>query len=415
MSFWRTLLSRFSSEQKATSLDLLRDLYGGRVTRSGAAVNWRTALDVTTVLACARVIAEGIAQVPFKIYRESGKTRLPATAHPLYFLLSRRPNRWQTSYEFRETMGLHLALCSNAYAYISRVGSRVIELIQFEPQWVTVERDAAGVVTYKVAPPNSEPRLFAAEDIWHVRGPAWSSHVGMDAVHLAREAIGLALSTEEAHARLHSNGVRPSGMYSVEGTLTDVQQKQLTKWLEEAYAGSHNSGRPLVVDRAAKWTSQAMTGVDAQHLETRKYQVEEICRAMRVMPIMVGYSDKASTYASAEQMFLAHVVHTLSPWYERIEQSVDAQLLGDADVVSGYYSCFEEEGLMRATPSTTADYLLKLVNGGLMTPNEGRAVLDLNPDEEYASDELRIPVNVVADTSEPPDAAMEPAPAGEEN
>jgi len=119
--------------------------------------------------------------------------------------------------------------------------------------------------------------------------------------------------------------------------------------------------------------------VDAQHLETRRYQVEEVCRAMRVMPIMVGISDKATTYASAEQMFLHHVVHTLSPWYERIEQSIDCNLLGDNEMDDGYYAKFIEEALLRGAMKDTAEYLVKMTSAGLMTRNEGRAKLDLNP------------------------------------
>jgi len=160
-------------------------------------------------------------------------------------------------------------------------------------------------------------------------------------------------------------------------------------------AGSQNAGKPMILDRAAKWISTSMTGVDAQHLETRKHQIEEICRFFRVMPIMVGYSDKAATYASAEQMFLAHVVHTLSPWYQRLEQSIDANLLTEKDRAAGYYANFVEEGLLRGSIETTANMLDKYVNGGLMTPNEGRAKLDMNPDPDPASDKLRIPANIV--------------------
>jgi HK97 family phage portal protein len=135
----------------------------------------------------------------------------------------------------------------------------------------------------------------------------------------------------------------------------------------------------VILDRNAKFLPTSLSGVDAQHLETRKYQIEEVCRAYRVMPIMVGYSDKASTYASAEQMFLAHVVHTLSPWYERIEQSANAKLLSPQERTSGLYTKFVAAGLLRGALKDTAEYLHKLVLDGIMTRNEARDKLDLNP------------------------------------
>lgn len=314
-------------EQKYTTFDLARDVFGGRAVKSGATVNWKTAIEVTTVLACARVIAEGISQVPLKLYQQQGKTRLPATDHPLYRVLHRKPNAWQTSFEWRETLALHLVLTGNAYCFINRAMGKVIELIPFDPQQVTVTRAADGSPRYRITAPDRTSQDFPPETIWHLRGPSWNGYLGLESVHLAREAIGLAMSTEESHALLHRNGVQVSGTYSVEGALTAVQFKQLYDWVAKYQKGGDQHQGPMILDRSAKWMPSTMNGVDSQHLETRRFQIEEICRALRVMPIMVGYSDKAATYASAEQMFLAHVVHTLSPWYERIEQSIDVNLL----------------------------------------------------------------------------------------
>lgn len=406
MSFWSSLMSRFRGERKYDSLDLFRDLYGGRATKSGVSVSWETALNVTTWLACGRVIGEGIAQVPLKLYREAGGRRVPATDHPLYEVLFRRPNDWQTSFDYREMLALHLVFTGGAFSYKNVTRAGLVELIPFEPQWVRVEHKHGVPATYKVTLPEGESKTFAASEIWHLRGPSWNSYVGLEPVKLAREALGLALATEETHAQFHQNGAKPSGVLSVEGSLDPKQYEQLRAWIEKSI-GSRNAGVPLIVDRAAKWTAQAMTGVDAQHLETRKHQVEEICRALRVMPIMVGHADKTATYASAEQMFLAHVVHTLSPWYERIEQSIDVNLLTKREREAGLYAKFVEEGLLRGSLKDTKDMLLGYVNGGLMTPNEGRAKLDLNPDPDPESNELRVPANVVGarDGSTPEDEA----------
>lgn len=400
-------------EAKMTSEELWREIYGGTTSATGKSITYKNALEVTTVLACARVIAEGIAQVPFKLFKEQDGRRLPAVDHPLYEVLARRPNFYQTSFEYRETMGLHLVLCGAHFSFINRVRGEIRELIPFEPQHVTVKRAKDGTLSYKVQRQEGNEQEFPAEAIWHVRGPSWDSYTGLDAVRLAREAIGLALATDEAQASLMKRGARVGGVLSVEGSLGDEKYEQLRKWVEKHVEGSVNTGRMMILDRAAKFTQSQMTAVDAQQLETRKYQVEEICRALRVMPIMVGYSDKTATYASAEQMFLAHLVHTLAPWYERIEQSAEVNLLSTKDVKAGIYANFVEEGLLRGSAKDTKDVLLGYVNGGLMTPNEGRAKLDLAPDADPASDKLRIPANITGSVPDPDNKEPAGKPAAE--
>lgn len=392
-------------KKSATTLDLFREIYGGRQTATGKAVNVKTALEVSTVLACVRVIGEGIAQVPLKLIQESadGKTRLPAKQHPLYEILAFKPNKWQTSFEFREMLAWHVVLTGNFFAFKNVVFGKLKELIPFEPHAVKVTRADDGTMTYEVTAPNGSKQIFPAEAIWHVRGPTWNSWMGLEAVQLAREAIGLAMATEEQHARMHKNGVRASGVYSIEGTLNGEQFKSLKNWIDTEMGGLENAGRAMILDRNAKWLNTSMTGVDSQHLETRKHQIEEICRFFRVMPIMVGYSDKSATYASAEQMFLAHVVHTLSPWYQRIEQSIDANLLTPKDRAAGYYSQFVEEGLLRGDSTATSEYLTKLTTNGIMTRNEARAKLDMNPLEGL--DEPLTPANMTIGADPVPEGA----------
>lgn len=377
--------------------DIAEAITIGGPTASGMSVTWERALRIAAVFACLRVIAEGVAQVPLKLYREAGRSREPARAHPLYRLLHRRPNSFMTSFELRELMVFHAGLTGNAFCFINRVGQgaqrRVVELIPLLPGTVTVHRNADWTLSYEVRGREGLVQPFDREAIWHVRGPSWDGIVGLDAVKQAREAIGLAMATEKSHAGLHKNGARTGGLLSVEGNLEKEQYAKLRQWLADHYEGAENVGRTMILDRGATFTQTVMTGVDAQHLETRKHQIEEICRFFRVMPIMVGLSDKAATYASAEQMFLAHVVHTLSPWYERFEQSIDTQLLTEADYTQGHYAKFVEEGLLRGALKDTADYLTKLTDRGILTRNEARAKLDFNPLDGL--DEPLTPLNMI--------------------
>lgn len=382
-------------------LDIFRELLGRGASATGKMVTVDTALQVATVFACLRVRANGVAQVPLKLMRESpdGKTRLPAKDHSLYRILESRPNDWQTSFEYRESMMFHLGLCGEAFSFINRSNrAGIMELIPFTPGCVTVKRADDWTLSYDVRADNGSVQTFPAKAIWHVRGPSWNTWRGLDMVRLARESVGLALATEEQQARLQKNGVRTSGTYSVEGVLKDDQYKSLKAWIDENYAGPDNDGTVMLLDRGATWLPNAMTGVDAQTIETRRFQVEEGCRNLGVNPILVFAESKNTTYASAEQMFLSHLVHTLAPDYSRLEQSIYANLLTDADRADGIYANFVEEGMLRGSAETTAKVLLAYVNGGLMTANEGRAKLDLNPDPDPASDELRIPANIVGDT-----------------
>lgn len=384
-------LSRAVSTKASDPLALWAEILRAQVkSKAGTSVNLDTAMKVAALFACLRVISQGVAQVPFKLYRETTVNGLrniePARGHRLYDVLARQPNDFSTSFEFRETLAIHAAL-GDAFAFKNVVGTgsnrRIAELILLPPGRMRVLQAADWTVTYEFTAESGAKQIFPAEAIWHVRGPSWSGFAGIQILQVAREALGLSIATEETHSKLHAKGVRPSGVYSVDGTLDEAKYKALKKWIEAEVGGSENAGGVMVLDRAAKFMSTAMTGLDAQHLETRKYQIEEVCRFMGVSPIMAFYSDKATTYASAEQMFLSHVVHCLAPWYARIEQSADVHLLSKADREQGYYTHFISAGLLRGAAKDRADAHAKALGSGghqpWMTVDEVRALEELNP------------------------------------
>lgn len=401
-------------ERKAnTSLELWREINAAPAVKSGAAVNWKTALEVTTVLRCASVIADGVATVPVKVFRKTDTGRVPEADHALYELLTVAPNEWQNSLEFRETLAFHLALCGNSYCFINRVRGVIVELIPIEPGHVTVKQGNDYVLTYEVQGIDGRQRPFPAETIWHMRGPSWNGVIGLETVRLAREAIGLAVVTEEAHARLHSNSAQPGGIYSVDGVVPPEQYKVLRDWVVANTTGD-NRGKPMILDRGAKWTATGMNGVDAQHLETRRFQIEEICRAMGVMPIMVGASDKTATYASAEQMFLAHAVHCIRPWHRRFEASIQRNLLTKTERAEGIYVKFLDGELLRGAAKDRAEYYAKALGAGgspaWLTQNDVRELEDMDKDPDPQSDKLARPTT--ASTGNPAIADSQGAPNG---
>jgi HK97 family phage portal protein len=399
MAFLDRLLTGlgFKSASISSSLDLFREVYGATASRSGTTVDWARALEVATVLACCRVVAEGVSQVPWRVYQNVNGSRKVATDHPLYQRIYRRPNSWQTSFEFRETIVFHMMLTSNAFVFVNRVGiaREVRELIPIEPGRVTVEQLPDYRLQYRVRGRDGGSQVFPADAIWHLRGASWNSWLGMDAMKLARESIGLTMALEQSQAALSKNGGRVGGLVSIEGNLTDEKYHQLRAWIDTNYGGAENVGKWMIMDRSSKFTPMVMTGVDAQHLETRKFQIEEICREFRVMPIMVGHADKTATYASSEQMFLAHVVHTLLPWYQRLEMSGDVNLLSESDIAAGYYTKFSPNALMRGAAADRSEFYAKALGSGggkgWMTQNEVRDAEEIDRSDEPEADQLPQP------------------------
>lgn len=409
MSWLDFLPFRKKAEGGYTVVDLMSDVGWSIPTSiSGQKVTLSTALQVSAVYACVRVLSEGVSQVPFKVFRDEGRNKSAAKDHPLYDLLHRKPNGYMTSFSLRETMMIHALLAGGAVAFVNRTGRdrRVSEIIPLDPSAVRCTKpDVIGdAPKWELKGKDGQWKEFPPDAIWHIPGPSWDGFIGMDALKIAREAIGLTIATESSQSALHGQGVRTSGVYSVEGTLSKDQHTALKAWIAANYAGSANAGAPMILDRNAKWLQTQMTGVDAQHIETRRHQIEEVCRYFRVRPSMIGHSGQSMTFAAAEQEFLAHVVHTLTPWYERIEQSADCQLLTDDERRQGYYTKFVTAGLLRGALKDTADYLNKMVSMGIMTRNEAREKLEFNPIDGL--DEPLTPLNMAA-SADPKEGAQD--------
>lgn len=366
------------------------------------------ALEISTVLACVRVISQGVAQVPFRLYQSDGRTRVPVdpAQNRLARLLAKRPNGWQTSFDLRETMLLHVLLTGNAYCWINRVGGQVYELIPLQPDETEGEFDkAAMAMRYRGTLPNGQQRVFEASEIWHLRGPSYDARLGLDIIRLARAVMQLTVALERGQVATQKSGAQPGGLYSIEDKLVPEQFAALRNWLMKFQPGGELEGQTMILDRGGKFQTTKMTSADAQVIETRKFQIEEVCRQFGVMPIMIGHADKTATYASAEQMFLAHVVHTLSPWYQRIEQSADAALLTEQEQDAGLYTKFNANALMRGAAKDRGDFYAKALGSGgtkgWMTQNEVRELEELNPSTDPAANALPQPTNAAPDSAPP--------------
>ena len=370
MKFLDRILGRKAAQLTYDQVANLIDGGAGASMVAGVAVTEKTALQVSTVLACVKVIADGCATPNLHVFREKDDgTREKAVNIPEYRLLARRPNEWQTSFEWRRLMTIHAALTGKGLSIKIRGDNRrVRELIPVQPGRWDVRKVSRYEVRYRCWDEFGMIGEFAPEDVFVLNGLQWDWVNNLNPVVLARSAIGLALATEKSQAAMHENGLRPSGLYSVDKTLDDTQHARLTAWIKK-FAGVARNGDPLVLDNSAKWTPTAQTGVDAQHVETRRLQIEEICRPFGVFPIMVGHSDKSATFASSEAFFAAHEKHTLAPWHRAWTQSIDEMLLDGAGPL---FAEFDTRYLTAGSMKDRAMWARTMAEMGIYTRNEIR-------------------------------------------
>lgn len=372
MNFIDRLMGRKAAQltydQIAGKIDGDMDDFAGLI--DGQHVTNKTALQVSTVLACVKVIAEGCATPQLHVYREKEDgTRERATNIPEYRLLCRRANEWQTAFEWRRMMTLHACLSGTGLSIKVRGNNgRVRELIPVPPDSWQVHHNSRYELVYRCYDQFGQIGEFGPDDVFLIHGMQWEWAKSLSAVQLARTAIGLAMATEKSQSSMHKNALRPSGVYSVDGSLNQEQYERLNNWIKKK-TGAARAGDPLLLDRNAKWITAGMTGVDAQHVETRRLQIEEICRGFGVFPIMIGHSDKAATFASSEAFFAAHLIHTLAPWHRAWTQRIDEMLLDGAGPL---FAEFDTRYMRNGSMKDRAQWARTMAEMGIYTRNEIR-------------------------------------------
>lgn len=378
--------------RRAKSIDeIAKEIDEGRA--GGVAVTQASALEVSVVLACIDIIANGVAVPEMHVMRDLGDGRSEkATNETIYRLLHRRPNEWQTSFEFRQMLSMHAALLGEAFALPVRDlrdKRKITELIPLMPHWVTQQTNARYETVYRIADEFGPIATVQPSEILHIRNMSWERLRGLSAVKQARNALGLAISAENNLSKLHENSGRPAGILSTEGTLTDEAIERLKAQWARVTSGS-GRGKTAVLDNGMGFTAIGMTNVDAQALETRRFQVEEICRAFGVFPIMVGHSDKTATYASAESFFAAHNRRTQWRWQRLWSEKLDEFVLDGAGPL---FIKFDNREAQLANLKDQGEFFARALGSGgsvpFMTVNEVRELRGLGPIE--GGDVLREP------------------------
>ena len=361
--------------QNATAGSAYSFYMGG--TTAGKTVTERSAMQMTAVYSCVRILAEAVAGLPLHVYRynaDGGKEK--AIDHPLYLLLHDEPNPEMSSFVFRETLMTHLLLWGNAYAQIIRNGkNQVVALYPLMPNKMSVDRDENGKLYYTYYRGSDEAlrdRQYAVKlqpsDVLHIPGLGFDGLVGYIPIAMAKNAIGMAIACEEYGAKFFANGAAPGGVLEHPGTIKDPARVR-ESW-QSTFGGSGNANKIAVLEEGMKYTPIGISPDQAQFLETRKFQINEIARIFRVPPHMVGDLEKSS-FSNIEQQSLEFVKYTLDPWIVRWEQSIMRSLLLQSEKKE-YFVKFNLEGLLRGDYQSRMNGYAIARQNGWMSANDIR-------------------------------------------
>lgn len=358
---------------------------------SGETVNERTAMQISTVYACVRLLAESVAALPLSLFKytdSEGKGKVKAREHPLYSILSAEPNPEMTHFSFFETLMTHLLLWGNAYAQIIRDGrNNIVSLYPLLPENVEVDRDDNGQIYYiyhaytdEVPGEENKDIYFRSDEIFHVPGLGFNGLIGFSPVAMMKNALGTSIAVEKYGSSFFRNGAQPSGVLEHPGVLKNPD-KIRENW-SDVYGGANNAHKVAVLEEGMSYKPISLPPEDSQFLSTREFGVEEICRIFRVPPHLVQ-DLKRSTFNNIEHQGISFVQYTLTPWLVRFEQTIRKSLLLETEKPD-YFAKFNVDGLLRGDYESRMRGYQTGINNGFLSPNDVRLLEELDeiPDEK---------------------------------
>lgn len=394
---WLMLQNRPKPETP-TVTDNVRDsgqiFYFGK-SDSGEVVNERSAMQIATVYACVRLLAESVAGLPLHLYQytdEAEQNKQKAKEHPLYKILYRQPNPEMTSFTFRETMMTHLLLWGNAYAQIIRDGrNNILGLYPLQPDQMEVDRDKQGRIIYiynaytdDVPDLQNKTYVFRADEIFHIPGLGFNGLIGFSPIAMMKNALGTAIAVEKYGSAFFKNGAQPAGVLEHPGTLKNPERIR-ENW-SDVYGGPQNAHKVAVLEEGMSYKPISLPPEDSQFLSTRQFGVNEICRIFRVPPHMVQDLSHA-TFSNIEHQSIDYVVYTLTPWLSRFEQAITKDLLLPSEQDT-FFPRFNVDGLLRGDYASRSSGYASGISNGYLSPNDVRRLenMDLIPPEKGGDD-----------------------------
>lgn len=382
------LLSWLGVPVELTNHAFWNEFTGGGA-NSGERVTVSTALRISAVWACVRLLSETISTMPIVLYRRTPE-RAIATAHPLYLILHDAPNPDMTAVTFWETVLASMLLWGNAYALIHRAGGNVVALEFLRPEQMQLRRLSNGAIEYRWITAGKTQTAIDS-DVLHIPAFTTDGLMGLSPVGYAVNVLGNAIAAERASGTVFRKGLMLSGTFKTANTVQEKHREAFRARLEE-YRGAINSGSAPLLEAGIEYAPLAINPNDAQLLETRAFSIEEICRWYRVPPFMIGHSEKSTSWGSGiEQQMLGFLTFSLRPWLKRIEQSVNRKLLTVLER-RDLYCEFNFEALLRADSAGRAAFYSMMVQNGIYSRNEVRGKENLAP--RPGADDLTAQVNL---------------------
>lgn len=352
----------------------------GADSASGKIVSQQTALQLSTVWACVRLISETLATLPIALYENKGEVPAVASTHPVHRVISQQPNADQTPVEFWECVVASLLLSGNSFNEPHMVGRELSSLEFILPQSVSPPRRTSdGAIEYRFTDSEGKPHTLLDEQMMHTRGFGTDPLCGLSPLAMGRNIFGAAMAADESASKMFANGMKLGGVLSTDQILNKPQREEIRADMAAQFAGAVNTGKTMVLEAGMKYQQVSMTPEDAQMLQTRAFNVEEICRWFRVPPWMVGHTSNSTSWGTGmEQQMLGFLSFTLLPWMKRIEQSINRRLLRP-DERRRFYAKFNPEGLLRADSAARAAFYSSMTQNGIYTRDECRAKENLAP------------------------------------
>lgn len=345
---------------------------------SGVTVSAETMLTISAVWACARLISETISTLPLSMYEKASNGKRVAPLHPLHSIIHDQPNPDSTAAVYWESTVAAMLLRGTARAEKLMMGERLVGLRFLDPRRLGCTRRPDGSIEYRYTDDNWRQRVIAVNRIWNLPGFSLDGRNGASVVSFGARVFGNALASDTAASKTFENGLHPTTVWKYPKVLSPTQREE-TRSAIKSLSGAVNAGNPAVLEAGMDVTTVGIDPVDAQLLESRGFSVEEVCRWFRVPPFMVGHSEKSTSWGTGiEQQMIGFLTFTLAPWLKKIEQAISKDLLSPQDRLR-FYPKFNVEGLLRADSAGRSAFYGVMVDKGILTRDEVRALEDREP------------------------------------
>lgn len=346
--------------------------------KAGQQVNPQSAMSLSTVNACTRLLSEVIASLPLHVYERTPDGRREASDHPLQAIIQRKPNADSTAMQFWESMVASMILRGNGFSERLEVGGRLVGLQFLHPDRLMPTKQANGQYTWRYTDVSGRQREIARNKLFYIPGFSLDGAWGVSVITYGATAFGTALAADAAAANTFERGLMPTVALKYPKTLNKDQREEARSTVEKL-SGAVNAGRPIVLENEMDAVVLGIKPSDAQLIETRGYNVEDICRFFRVDPSLVGHGNKDSNWGTGlEQKMLAFLALSLRPWLVRIQQAINSNLFSRVDQ-ERFYAEFSIEGLLQADSAARSAFYAVMVSNGIMTRDEVREKENLKP------------------------------------